>query len=286
MAGGPQARMLPGGRRLHLQHGPIDLVIQAFGPEDEIVAAYAQAWRRFQTVLPELVEELPLLRRPVDAAHPGLEGPVARRMFAACWPLRSVFITPMAAVAGSVADEVLAAMLAGRNLERAYVNNGGDIAIHLASGAALEVGLVANVDHPSLDGIARIDGAWPVRGVATSGWRGRSFSLGIADSVTVLAETAAVADAAVTLVANAVNLDHPAVERTPAHALDPDSDLGARLVTTRVDALPAPLVDMALAPGVEIAERMHGERRIFGAVLALQGEMRVVGGMAPRLAAA
>ena len=34
----------------------------------------------------------------------------------------------------------------------------------------------------------------PHRGVATSGWRGRSHSLGIADSVTVVARNAAAAD--------------------------------------------------------------------------------------------
>ena len=41
------------------------------------------------------------------------------------------FITPMAAVAGAVAEEVLGAMMRAAELERAYVNNGGDIALHL-----------------------------------------------------------------------------------------------------------------------------------------------------------
>ena len=52
-----------------------------------------------------------------------------------------------------------------------------------------------------------------MRGIATSGWRGRSFSLGIADAVTVLAATAAEADAAATVIANAVDLPgHPAID--------------------------------------------------------------------------
>ena len=54
----PLAGLLPDGRRLHLQHGPIDLVIEAFGPRDEIGAAYRQARTRFETVLTELVEDL------------------------------------------------------------------------------------------------------------------------------------------------------------------------------------------------------------------------------------
>ena len=77
-----------------------------------------------------------------------------------------------------------------------------------------------------------------MRGVATSGWRGRSFSLGIADAVTVFAGTAAVADAAATLIANAVDLPgHPAFARAPARRCDPQSDLGERLVTVDVGPL-------------------------------------------------
>lgn len=286
MSGGPARRLLPDGRRLHLQHGPIDLVIEAWGERAEIEAAYAQAWRRFVTVLPELVAELPLLRRPVDDAHPGLEGPVARRMFAACRRHRPAFLTPMAAVAGAVADEVLAAMLAGRRLAKAYVNNGGDIALHLAPGERLDIGLVADVVHPTLTGSAGIGADWPVRGVATSGWRGRSFSLGIADAATVLARDGAAADAAATLVANAVTVDHPSIARRPASALDETSDLGERLVTTAVAALPPALVEEALGRGAAAAAAMCARGLIFGAVLALQGRLRVVGEVVPRLAPA
>jgi ApbE superfamily uncharacterized protein (UPF0280 family) len=286
MAGGAAMRRLADGKRLHLQHGPIDLVIEAFGAPAEVEAAYHQAWRRFQTVLPELVGELPLLRRPVDAAHPGLTGPVARRMFRACWPHRRAFITPMAAVAGAVADEMLAAMLAGRSLDKAYVNNGGDIALHLAPGMRLDVGLVAELDRPVLTGMATIASDWPVRGVATSGWRGRSFSLGIADAATVLARDGAAADAAATLVANAVDVDHPAIGRERACDIDEASDLGERLVTRRVDPLPPALIEAALQRGAGVAEAMRRDGLIFGAVLALQGKFCVVGGVAPRLAPA
>lgn len=286
MAGGPASRLLPDGRRLHLQHGPIDLIVEAFGVPDEVASAYRQAWSRFRTVLPELVDELPMLRRPVDESHPGLCGPVARRMFTACWPHRGAFITPMAAVAGSVADEVMAAMLAGRRLDKAYVNNGGDIAFHLAPGMHIDVGLVADLDRPALDGVARVESAWPVRGVATSGWRGRSFSLGIVDSATVLARDGASADAAATLVANAVDVDHPAIGRMRACDRDESSDLGEHLVTVRVDPLPPAFIHEALRRGTLAAEAMRAEGRIFGAVLALQGQVRVVGAVAPRLEAA
>ncbi len=263
-------------RRLHLQHGPIDLVIEAFGAD--AARAYEQAVTRFQDILATLVSELADLRQPLGAAHPLFRGPVARRMAAACWPYRDVFITPMAAVAGSVADEILAAMLNGTQLTKAYVNNGGDIAFHVAPGESLRAAVVCNPDLPHLDAIATLSAAQPSRGIATSGWRGRSFSLGIADAVTVLAETAAQADAAATIIANAVNVDHDAVERRPAHALRDDSDLGASLVTVSVGTLPIFAINEALSAGAARAQDLRRSGLIQAAFLSLQGEGRVIGG--------
>lgn len=264
------AAFLPDGR-LHLQHGPIDLIIEAFGVRDEVEAAYRQAVDRFADILPTLVRELPKLRQPVGDAYPLLQGPVARRMAEAVWPHRAVFITPMAAVAGAVADEMLQAMLAGRTLDKAYVNDGGDIAIHLAPGHSLRAGIFAQ----ALDGAVTLTHDRPMRGIATSGHGGRSFSLGIADSATVLARTAAAADAAATLIANAVNIDHPAIERRPARELDPDSDLGDLLVTVAVGDLPHDAIDEALDRGLAEARRLRRLGLIDSAAISLRGEWRL-----------
>lgn len=275
----PSANWLMGkggaSRRLHLQHGPIDLLIEAFGAD--AARAYEQAVARFQDILATLVSELVELRQPLGAAHPLFRGAVARRMAAACWPHRQVYITPMAAVAGSVADEVLAAMLDGTQLTKAYVNNGGDIAFHLAPGESLRAAVVCNPDLPHLDAIATLHASQPSRGIATSGWRGRSFSLGIADAVTVLAEIAAQADAAATIIANAVNVDHDAVERRAAHVLRDDSDLGALPVTVSVGTLPTFAVNEALSAGAARAQDLRRSGLIQAAFLSLQGENRVVG---------
>ncbi|MCM2562635.1 UPF0280 family protein [Lutimaribacter sp. EGI FJ00015] len=273
---GPVAAILPG-QRLHLQHGPIDLVIGADGDRD---AAFAAATDRFQTVLEELVQELPLLRRPVGDAPAGL---VAQRMHAACIPQAEgvTFVTPMAAVAGSVADEVLAAMVAAAPLTRAYVNNGGDIALYLGPGARFEIGL-AGLDGIGL-GRACVDADMAVRGVATSGAGGRSLSLGIADSVTVLAANAAAADVAATLIAGAVDLaDHPEIRRVPASDVQDDSDLGDRPVVRAVGLLTPDEVARALAAGVAAARQMRQRGLIVGAALMLRGQARVVGDIAPR----
>ena len=271
-----QATMLPDGRRLHLNHGPIDLIVEAFGSEAEIDAAYRQARDRFATVLSELVEELPELRRPAGKNRRSFNGSTARRMESAVCRMAENFITPMAAVAGSVADEVLSALVAGRRLERAYVNNGGDIALFLSRGSEMRMA-IAGTGHGLEDHIT-IRAEDPVRGIATSGWRGRSHSLGIADAVTVLATDAASADAAATLIANAVDLPgHPAIERAPANLLSPDSDLGERLVTTGVGRLSRAEVDEALENGLIVAEDFAARSLILSAALFLCGESRTGG---------
>ena len=299
-----QAALLPDGRRLHLQHGPIDLIIEAFGAPDEVAAAYRQAVDAFQEVLSTLVQELAFLKSPLPPGEAAggpkpadlirgerVRGPVAKRMVAACWPYRAEFITPMAAVAGSVADHMLARMLEGRTLDRAYVNDGGDIAFHLAPGQSLTCGVVADLAAPAVDGTIALTSDLPVRGIATSGRAtkgqgGRSFSFGIADAVTVLARDAAAADAAATIIANAVDLPrHPAIRRGPASGIDPDSDLGDRLVTLSVDELSAADVATALDAGIARAKHLRRSGLIHGAVLVLQGRFATVGAAAPRLAA-
>ena len=271
----PERKALPGGRE-HWQHGPIDLVIRAEGDADAVARAYAAAWQRFQSVLDELVGELSMLRLPVEHAHP-LRGVIARRMGAATAPYASEFITPMAAVAGSVAQEIVTFFTAEPGVRKAYVSNGGDIALHLRPGESLGVGLVANAYAPALNGEVKVEAASGIRGVATSGWRGRSFSLGVADSVTVLAATAAQADAAATMIANAVNVQHDNIERAPANTLKDDTDLGARLVTVNVGALPPALRAQALDAGARAAQSYLARGLVIGAALALQGEWRSIG---------
>ena len=270
---GAVSAVLPDGR-LHLQHGPIDLVIEAFGAHDEVARAYAQAIDRFGDILETLVRELAVLRRPVGGAYPLLQGRVVRRMAEAVWPHRAVYITPMAAVAGAVADEMLAALILGRTLDKAYVNNGGDIAFHLSPGHELQAGIFAQ----ALDGVARLTYDRPVRGIATSGRGGRSFSLGIADSATVLAVNAAAADAAATIVGNAVNADHPAIKRSPARALNPDTDLGDLPVTVAVSLLPPDVVEAALDRGAAQARRLRLRSLIDSAAISLQGQWRMESG--------
>jgi uncharacterized protein len=269
--------------RWHFQHGPMDIVIGAEGDPDPVSAAHEAAWQRFSPLLDELVAELPLLRAPVGAGATAcpLSGVVARRMWQACHPYRDAFITPMAAVAGAVAEELVDCYRRD-GVARAWVNNGGDIALHLAPRRSVAIGLYADLarfdgweakEGVDLDGRFDVWAALPVRGVATSGWRGRSFSLGIADSVTVLARTAAAADAAATVIANAVDADDPGIARRPACELKDDSDLGAIPVTVDVPPLAHQVVEEALRRGARRARELRAAGLVWSAALVCQGRL-------------
>ena len=264
----------------------MDIVIGAdpVGPHGPAAVedAHESAWARFVPLLDELMQEWPVLRLPVQAHRPcPLHGAVARRMWQACLPWAAQhFITPMAAVAGSVAQSLITSY-DRPGVARAWVNNGGDIALHLTPGQSARVGLYADLarlpahgwgQDIQLDGALEVNHAMPVRGVASSGWRGRSFSFGIADSVTVLAATAAQADAAASMIANAVNVDHPGIVRQPAHSLRDMTDLGDLAVTVDVPQLPSSLVQQALQAGWQCARECQAQGWIAAAFLVCQGQ--------------
>ena len=281
-------------QKWHLQHGPIDLIVQAEGDPCAVEMAHAHAWDRFQNVLNELVAELPTLKTAIEpgARQNPCTGETARQMWQAAQAHASLlpngFITPMACVAGAVAQEMLKSYAHG-SISRAWINNGGDIALHLTPGTHVDIAWVTHPERAivssllesasamlphslrTVDGQFRVDHRMPVRGVATSGWRGRSFSFGIADSVTVLAATAAQADVAATLIANAVNIDNARIQRRRADSLRDDTDLGARLVTVDVPPLHAQQLQQALEYGLDCARDMQSRGLIHAAFLSCQG---------------
>jgi len=267
--------------RLHLHYGPIDLIIDVDANANERSEAFAAARCAFDGVLEGLVHELPQLRAEVKLSATAPTGAVAQRMWAACLPHADQFVTSMAAVAGAVADHVLAAMVvAAPNAKRLWVNNGGDIALRLSAHETATIAVctasatrAANVTISSDAGVG---------GIATSGWRGRSSSFGIADAVTVLAPTAAAADVAATLIANQVHLhdadlDNRYVTRCPANELNADSDLTDQPITVAVGALSRTHVAVALNHGLRAASKLAQQAPLHAVFIHLQGQSATLG---------
>jgi len=250
--------------RLFLQHGPIDIVVEAIGKDKYL--AYEKVKTYFKTLLSDLVLELELLKKEVQYDRQ-FTNQIAQKMQQATQEFHPDFITPMAAVAGSVADSVLEVLTSGFILEKAYVNNGGDVSFYLNKGQSMKSSLASMPDT-----FTEIKYEDKSRGVATSGWRGRSFSLGIADSVTVLANNAAMADAAATMIANSVNLkNHPLIKKKYAQDLNDSSDLFGQMVTTEVGKLSQKDIIKAINNGHNKAKMYLSNNLINSALIQLCG---------------
>ncbi len=262
-------------------------MLEARGNDDQLMQAYQQAYEASQSILKDLVCCLPMLRQPISMGgkNPVSEvnvSPVAKRMMTAATDSMmhsgdaELFITPMISVAGSVADHVLHAMLDGTDLQRAYVNNGGDIALWLSPEERFVVGVCDNVETGEIVTRITLKAHHCVHGIATSGWRGRSHSRGIADAVTVLAKTSAAADAAATLIANAIDLPGcQQILKRPACELSPDSDLGEMPVTVAVEKLTEQQISQALEHGKVMAEQLLKKGLVKAAYLGLSGHVVV-----------
>lgn len=261
--------------RVRFCHGPIDVLATVEAPgiqRDQAIQAMESA---FEGLLESLVDELPMLRaEPIAGIAVASESAVtstALRMAAAALPIsKYAFVTPMAAVAGSVADTLLASVNTS-TIDRLIINNGGDIAFHLGPGRHIDIGL-GHLGDGTLSGSVRLLDSDPVRGVATSGRYGRSLTLGIADSVTVLAATAAAADVAATVIASAVDLPgSPKVERLPASEVDESGGLGERLVVVGVGDLTKDEQHQALEPALALARQLQRDGLVHGVALKLGG---------------
>jgi ApbE superfamily uncharacterized protein (UPF0280 family) len=198
---------------------------------------------------------------------------VVRHCLKACQVV-SHELTSLAAVAGAVAQVTLKEV-ASQGADQVIVNNGGDIALLVAPGQLLKVGLRPQADEPGarigLIGALKVSYESGIQGVASSGWQGRSLSPGVADLVTVWAKSAALADAAATFIAGRCRVDAPGIKQAPANELDPDSDLGNMPVTTEVPPLDQEQRRAALDAGLTTAKALMRQKAILGCRIEVQG---------------
>jgi len=260
--------------QIRFSYGPMEIGVQVAG-EAETVQESCEVFPRIaQTLLEHVQTFQPLLRMKAKELTVKPRWPrVVRRMVQAVQAVSGSTLTPMAAVAGAISDELLLNLreTAGNGLVRIFVNNGGDMTLfspHEPVRTGIRGASVSG--HPMREMIVFPMGV--PYGIATSGWRGRSFSQGIADAVVVVAPSSAVADAAATHVGNHVMDDTiREVKRCRASELDPMTDIPDLQVTVSCGRLTEGKKRKALKNGRDIAQLLMDQGVIWGVGIYLQG---------------
>jgi hypothetical protein len=211
------------------------MVITARSQGQPVPKLAEAAFPLIQQTLGEIAQVLPVLRQyPKDGDFSSLEG-LPQVMAEAVLATGEETLTPMAAVAGAVADMV-ADWIFARGADMVAVNNGGDVALRLGPGQQMRMGILPDLDG-EISQIVTLRAEDGIGGVCTSGLGGRSLTRGIANSVTVFSHRCALADACATHIANCSYIDSPRVHTCMAGQLEPESDIAALRIVNRVDAL-------------------------------------------------
>jgi len=256
--------------RLYLEYGPTNLVVEAVHKDKQKI--YNYIIKNIDQMLSELSLELSKLREKTKESTK-FNSQIAKKMNDSTKIFLPRFITPLASVAGAISETLLDEILSKFDLEKIYINNGGDAAIFLKKKQKLKF-LVASTN----SFLITLEGDNCKYGIATSGWKGRSFSMGIADSVTTIAKSSAIADAAATVIANDTDIkNHKNIKKQEASKIDEYSDLKNKLVTTYVGELSLNDIQKSLKKGVMTAKRLIKKNIILTALLNIKENYVYVG---------
>lgn len=258
--------------------GPMRLVIRAWKGNQPQIDLIRQAAERSFAYLDRIAGFRSELSRPFPEIKVPPPDDLATEMVNSVGIIGDHDLTPMAAVAGTIADAV-ANWLFEKGCTRVIVDNGGDIAVRMAEGQTVTVGVRPQVTSRHISHLIDLDGECPTWGVTTSGVGGRSLTRGIASAVTVLASTASVADAAATAIANACFVEDDRIIQVPAEKVDPNSDLNGIDVTIEVGPLSPGKVRSAIASARQKADDLSQKGIIAGAFIALAGVYKISAGM-------
>jgi ApbE superfamily uncharacterized protein (UPF0280 family) len=258
--------------------GPMRLVIRAWNVERPQLKLAHQAAERSISYLERIAQCRAMLSRPWPQIESLPEDLLARRMVSSVTAIGDDDLTPMAAVAGTIADAV-ADWLFDKGATKVIVDNGGDVAIRLVEGESATVGVRPQVNSPHLSHVIRLQGQRSTWGVTTSGMGGRSFTRGIASAVSVLAANASIADAASTAVANACFVADSSIIQQPAESVDSNSDLRGTNITTDAGPLDSAKIGIAINHAKQKAESLSHREIIIGAFIALGGVCSISNGM-------
>jgi ApbE superfamily uncharacterized protein (UPF0280 family) len=246
--------------------GPMRLAIRAWQNSRPQIALCRQAAEESFSYLEAVAKHKTMLSDFAGDIKALPENDLARRMIESVRAIGDIDLTPMAAVAGTIADAV-ADWLFGRGPTKVVVDNGGDIAIRLAAGETATVGIRPQINRFDISHIAQLDDRSLSWGVTTSGLGGRSFTRGIASAVTVLATSASVADAAATAIANACFVRDENIRQAPAEQIDPNTDLAGKMVTVSIGKITRAKLQVAQINALQRAEDLVACGVIVGALI-------------------
>jgi ApbE superfamily uncharacterized protein (UPF0280 family) len=257
---------------MFLEIGPASLVIIGEKNGEPYEFQKEKLVQKVKSILGEIREYLPVLKQKAYKIKNTKHMPdVPRKMVEAVKAIDEASLTPMAAVAGSVAD-AMKEFLKNEGVDLVSVNNGGDISIFNKKGRGLKIDIGDIHTGESSPYMLNIEQLIDY-GLATSGFGGRSFTLGLADIVTVVAATGAVADAAATFICNCTNTESGQITRKKASEVDPLTDIPDDNVTIRIGELNEEDILKALENGLDIATNIKKQKHIYDAIIKLQGHM-------------
>ena len=248
--------------------GPLHMTIFA-KKKDRFLNDEAEEGARYALhLLKHLSHSLPIIKQKSTQLTVQKDFPeVVNEMILATQAMEDPSLTPLAAVAGTTAD-LVADLLLQTGATKIVVNNGGDIAIRLREGESARVGLCLDISKHEVKSYVTVTQDC---GICTSGFGGRSFTLGVADSVVTLSDRASVADAAATRLGNKTNILSPKILRKKAKNIYPDTDIPDERVTVLVGDLSECEIKRALRNGKHEASKLIQKHLIHGAVIAVKG---------------
>lgn len=262
--------------RLFLDYGPIQATVSAFRAGKPLDHEIEEACAYVEEQLKELVAYLPFARLTPDAVQETKNFPdILLKMMDAVKISGDPTLTSMATVAGTFSDKI-ADFLVEKGATKVMVSNGGDLAIRLSPGESTKVGIVSDINDQSFSHIITISEESPIRGIATSGFGGRSFTKGIASAAVAFGKNCREADAAATLIGNHCFSPDPSIIKIKAEELDPETDIKGHSVTLSVGDLLPGTIEKALDHGMSKVQELILNGTIFGAALFVGGKGNVL----------
>ncbi|MEA4847565.1 MAG: hypothetical protein VB106_10075 [Clostridiaceae bacterium] len=274
MSSNEKFRVVKNGEVL-VDYGPVTIVIKAKIKNEPYTEAAITGANAAIDLLNQLIPSLDEARKFIScisnsskAAQPA----VLRTMMDSVAMLHEKDFTPMAAVAGTFSDFVKYRILEC-GADYVVVNNGGDISFQLPPlSDEFRAGIISDLSLGKVTHAVKIIDRG-IKGIATSGFGGRSLTKGIASAVTVLASTGSLADAAATSIANATNCEDASIERCLAEEIDYFTDIKGAIVTKSIGNLKGEKIETAVKSGLIRASELYNQEVIKGCVIFLKNYM-------------